>query len=117
MRTLIILLTSIILAACYSQPPNYGPPPGFPPPHQTPMEGQMCGGMIGGQCANQSDYCYMPLSARCGAADASGVCRPRPQMCTKEYAPVCGCGDRTYSNACTAAANGVSVAYNGPCRR
>ncbi|MBL4870840.1 MAG: serine protease [Robiginitomaculum sp.] len=117
MRIVIFLFAVFICASCYTPTPVYSPsPPGFPPPQQTPIYAQMCGGMVGGRCSNPADYCYMPKTAICGAADASGVCRSRPQICTQEYAPVCGCGDQTYSNACVAASNGVSVAYDGPCR-
>ena len=52
----------------------------------------------------------------CGAADGGGVCSPKPEVCTREYRPVCGCGDVTYPNACMAAADGVSIAYRGECR-
>jgi hypothetical protein len=61
------------------------------------------------------EYCDWPPSAQCGAADAPGVCRPRPRMCTREYRPVCGCDGQTHPTACVAASAGVSVAHDGPC--
>ncbi len=124
----IFFASLIMLSACYSAQPMYPqgpihggppvytpPPPGFPV--QTPIpQGKMCGGMMGSRCNNPNEFCQYPEQAQCGAADQSGVCRPRPQMCTQEYAPVCACNGRTYSNTCTAAGNGASVAYRGECR-
>lgn len=43
-----------------------------------------------------------------------------PEMCTREYAPVCGerRGQReTFSNACLARSDGYRVVYGGECRR
>ena len=79
-----------------------------------PENGVACGGIAGLSCSDGS-YCEYPVEARCGAADQQGVCRPRPQMCTQQYQPVCGCDDRTYGNACEAAAAGVSVVRQGEC--
>lgn len=42
-----------------------------------------------------------------------------PQACTREYAPVCarrGGDERTFSNACTARAEGYRVTSQGECR-
>jgi hypothetical protein len=77
-------------------------------------EGGMCGGLAGFGC-NEGLYCLFPPEAHCGAADQSGTCTRVPDMCTKEFAPVCGCNDKTYSNGCMAAHEGISVGKKGDC--
>ncbi|HEY8945006.1 MAG TPA: Kazal-type serine protease inhibitor domain-containing protein [Polyangiaceae bacterium] len=85
-----------------------------PSPSKSGPEGAACGGIAGFGCA-AGLYCSFAADAHCGAADQTGVCRPVPEMCTEEYAPVCGCNDRTYPNACHAAREGISVADSKPC--
>lgn len=61
-----------------------------------------------GRCDRRPDAC---------TADWAPVCGRRPDACPADWTPVCGCDGRTYSNACTAAAAGENVAYEGVCTR
>ncbi len=78
--------------------------------------GEMCGGIAGLQCGSEKDYCAMQIAQCREIADAAGVCAVKPQFCTRDYRPVCGCDGNTYSNACGAASQGVSIQYAGACR-
>ncbi len=74
----------------------------------------ICGGLAGGTCA-ASAFCDYPDGSMCGADDSTGVCTPRPMVCTRIFDPACGCDGMDYSNPCTAQAAGTDVAYMGMC--
>jgi hypothetical protein len=63
------------------------------------------------QCRGKQ-YC----AKAAGDCKGKGECKTRPDVCTEIYKPVCGCNHKTYSNECVAAAAGVNVASEGPCK-
>jgi hypothetical protein len=62
------------------------------------------------ECA-AGEYCARPA----GHCRDTGICHRHPAPCTEEFAPVCGCDQRTYDNPCLAAAAGANIAHRGPC--
>jgi Kazal-type serine protease inhibitor domain len=75
----------------------------------------VCGGFLGIQCSPKQ-WCHFPMGASCGRGDQFGTCQTRPEFCPDIFMPVCGCDNKTYPNACSAARAGFDVAYLGPCR-
>lgn len=108
-----VLIASISLIGCAASGDSN------PPSDDVPMGelGGMCGGIAGIQCEDESAYCQVEAGTCLEVADYAGVCTTKPEMCTMDYRPVCGCDGETYSNACMAAAMGASVAHDGACKK
>jgi len=85
------------------------------PEPEPPTEGKTCGARAGDTCA-ADEYCAYEPSGMCGWADATAVCKKRPEMCTQQFDPVCGCDQKEHSNACAAAAAGTGVLKKGECK-
>ncbi|MGF1467882.1 MAG: Kazal-type serine protease inhibitor [Sandaracinaceae bacterium] len=65
-------------------------------------------------CADNGDCAGDEYCAR-SACEDDGLCVPRPEGCTAEVHPVCGCDGETYTNACEAGRAGASVERPGAC--
>jgi hypothetical protein len=84
------------------------------PPQDASPE-RSCGGIAGFQCPPNT-YCAYGIFQKCGAGDQMAACKPRPEVCTREFKPVCGCDGKDHPTACEAARAGTSVLKEGTCK-
>lgn len=74
----------------------------------------MCGGFGNIPCA-ATEFCDFPDDT-CGAADGSGICKPRATTCPEIYSPTCGCDGKIYGNPCEVNGAGFDINDNGGCQ-
>lgn len=73
------------------------------------------GGAAWSDCScGPDEYCSLPVGL-CDVPEL-GTCTPIPDLiCTAQFIPVCGCDGRTYGNACSARASGMSIDFESSC--
>lgn len=78
------------------------------------VRSRRCGGPFGLRCGS-AEVCALESDGGCPGPKAYGTCELRDRVCPQIFDPVCGCNGKTFSNACSAGAAGITVQYAGEC--
>jgi Kazal-type serine protease inhibitor-like protein len=81
--------------------------------HPNATGGGSCAGVAERGCL-PGEFCDLQVG-QCHVQQVAGVCVPRPEACTRDYRPVCGCNGTTYGNDCERIAAGVQKVHDGAC--
>ena len=81
--------------------------------HPNASGGGSCAGVSGRRCL-PGEFCDL-AAGQCHGFEVAGVCVPQPEICTRDYRPVCGCNGMTYGNDCTRIAAGEQKVHDGEC--
>jgi hypothetical protein len=115
--TLLALAVSSLAAACAStsNPPAQEAPPAEGAVQPAADTGELRCGTRGGVQCSETQFCNLEPDSDCGATDRGGKCETKPEACTRDMRPVCGCDYVTHSNPCVAHSVGASIRHDGSC--